>query len=276
LTYKILHAVGGGVVEVKLKRQTKGVNATMNHINQMLELCNRESWTRVGFGWEKSTLWKAIYWGFEVLKEREVEAQALKDNVNGTGTDVTENTDADGAYETEEDVSPYVAISKTEKFQWACYILNWMDDNEEFHYYEKSGNVLWRHRPDVAEEVEKFLLKPFSKAEKKLMVDAFGEKHAENWAKQAEKERTANFERYGSELVDLIRDSRSGGWTDLDHTDSETDWNWSAFGEDVGKTLSAKVAFAQEKLNKDHGYTQPWVISIGGNLAMLEKACITN
>ena len=245
----------------------------MKHINDMLGLFDRDGWTRVGFGWEKSTLWKAMYWGFEVLKERDAEAQALKDNVNGTGTDVTENTDADGAYETEEDVSPYVAISKTEKFQWSCYILNWMDDNEEFHYYEKSGNVCWRHRPDVAEEVEKFLLKPFSEAENRLMVEALGEQYAANWASIAEKERTATFERYGEELVDLIRDSRSGGWTDLDHTDSETDWNWSAFGEDVAKTLAVKIAGAMEYLPKKYGYTTPWVISTCGNLAMIEKVC---
>ena len=75
------------------------------------------------------------------------------------------------------------------------------------------------------------------------------------------------------ELVDLIRDSRSGGWTDLDHTDSETDWNWSAFGEDVAKTLAVKVAGAMEYLPKKYGYTTPWVISTCGNLAMIEKVC---
>ena len=242
----------------------------MKHINDMLGLFDRDCWTRVGFGWEKSTLWKAMYWGFEVLKERDAEAQALKDNVNGTGTDVTENTDADGAYETEEDVSPYVAISKIERFHWACYILNWMDDSTEFHAYIKNGNECFRHRPNVAEEVEKFLLKPFSEAENRLMVEALGEQYASNWAKIAEKERIAIFERYGEELADMISDTRSGGWLD---SETETDWNWSAFGEDVAKTLAVKVAGAMEYLPKKYGYTTPWVISTCGNLAMIEKVC---
>ena len=240
----------------------------MKHINDMLGLFDRDCWTRVGFGWEKSTLWKAMYWGFEVLKEREAEAQALKDNVNGTGTDVTENTDADGAYETEEDVSPYVAISKTEKFQWACYILNWMDDNTEFHSYIKNGNECFRHRPNVAEEVEKFLLKPFSEAENRLMVEALGEQYAANWASIAEKERTATFERYGSELVQLINDERNFGFPC-----TFEEWNCSAFGEDVAKTLAVKIAGAMEYLPKKYGYTTPWVISTCGNLAMIEKVC---
>ena len=244
----------------------------MKHINDMLGLFDRDCWTRVGFGWEKSTLWKAMYWGFEVLKERDAEAQALKDNVNGTGTDVTENTDADGAYETEEDVSPYVAISKTEKFHWACYILNWMDDNTEFHSYIKNGNECFRHRPSVTEEVEKFLLKPFSEAENRLMVEALGEQYASNWAKIAEKERKATFERYGSELVDMILDNIDDS-ADIAQALSDNDWNWTAFGEDVAKTLAVKIAGAMEYLPKKYGYTTPWVISTCGNLAMIEKVC---
>ena len=146
-----------------------------------------------------------------------------------------------------------------------------MDDNEEFHSYIKDGKECFRHRPDVAEEVEKFLLKPFSEAENRLMVEALGEKYAANWASIAEKERKADFERYGSELEDMISDARSCGWYG-----SETDWNWSAFAEDVAKTLAVKVSGAMENLPKKYGYTTPWVISTCGNLAMIEKVCAVN
>lgn len=245
----------------------------MLHLTSILDEVTEDSWKSIGWGFENSTVWKAVYWGLQVLKERDAAAEALKDNVNGTGKDVSDSTDGDGAYETEEDVSPYVYTPACEKFHRACYILNWMDRQEEFHVYSKDGEQKLRRRPDVTEIVEKSLLQPFSKAETRELELHLGKKFAEAWAKQAEKERTATFELYGEELIALIKDQRESMIPEMVH---KLDWNWSEFAEDVAKTLVAKVADKMESLPERFGYTTPWVRTACYYLKRIEDVCAVN
>ena len=240
----------------------------MHTILNILRFVDRDVWTRIGGSFERSQLWLAMYHGCEILKAADAEAQALKDNVNGTGKDVSEDTEGDGHYQTEEDVSPYVVISHQEKFQWACHLLRWMDDNEEFHTYKKAGQVLRRHRPDVEETDESFLRKTISEAQRKEMTQALGEKYAENWFKQADVEGSEQFERYGAELVELIAEERSSHGNDTD-----LDWNWSAFADDLSERLQKPLERQLDAIPEKYGYTTPWVISIVAKLTLLQRAC---
>jgi len=242
----------------------------MSHVNVILGLFDRECWTRVGFAWEKSTIWKAMYWGLQVLEANEADVQALKDNVNGTGTDVSEKVDSEEHYETEENVSPYSRISNEEKFHWACYILCWMDDQEEFHTYIRDSKECYRHRPDVSDEVEKFLKQPLSEAKRRMMDDALGEKYAANWAVKAEEESNAKFERYGEDLIALINDERERLDAYLSYNE---DWDWTAFAVDVSRSLAKPLQQQIETLPEKYSYTAPWVIQQVASLTMIQKAC---
>ena len=260
----------------------------MHIMHIILSLIDDEVWKKIGGSFEYSQTWLAIVHGFAVLEEEDAEAQRMKNNVDGTGYDVPEedgkiNEDGERVYtwrpfehyETEENTSPYINISHAEKFQRACYLLRWMDENEEFHFYMKGNEKVQRHRPSVDEEVEKFLKAELSEKEREDMIEQFGQGYADNWFAEISKEGNAKFERYGKELVQLIHNERC---TNLN--DKGGDWNMSDFAEDTAGRLIPKIELlvAGDKtknipsLPEKYGHTTPWVRRVVWKLIQLEKA----
>ena len=252
----------------------------MNKLLIILSLIDDDVWKKVGGWMERSQLWLAMYHGCEVLKEADAMAERIKGSVEGKGYDCPTEPQKGEVYDTGENTSPYVIIPHTEKFQRACYILDWMDRNPEFHTYQKGGVTVQRYRPSIDEEVEKFLKTDPSKKEHDEMVEELGEVYAERWMAEIAKENGAEFERYGKELIDYIK---------VEKADCNfkrmcvPDFNHSDWVEDFATRLLPKVEvlIAGDHLRKipslpeKYGYATGWVRTLMWKLTKLEKALST-
>ena len=257
----------------------------MHTIQIILNLIDDDVWKKIGGSFERSQTWLAMYHGLEVLKENQAEAERVKNSVDGTGYDCPAEPVDGEHYDTGEDTSPYVNISHAEKFQWACFILKWMDSNPEFHCYMKGSEKVQRYRPNMEEEVEKFLKGNISEEEKEKMLEEFGEVYAERWMAEISKEKNADFERYGSELIDYINTECSMTSFEesvrLSYIDKHVcDWNMSEFAEDLAPRLLPKLRtlIAGDPVRKiqsipeKYGYSTHWVRPLIWKLTQLEKA----
>ena len=241
----------------------------MNTLNMILSLIDADVWKTKGIGgrFERSQLWLAMHHGKKVLEEADAMAERIKCNVEGTGYDVPEKVGDNEYYETEENVSPYTNIPHTEKFQWACYLLRWMDENPEFHFYMKGSEKVQRYRPNVEEEVAKFLKGDLSEKEIADMDDEMGSVFAERWLAEAKKEQNADYERYGAELIDYINTERCTG-----PLDREVDWDCTAFVEDTAKRLLPLIQEQIVLIPDTYGYSPSWVRTKVWKLMQVEKA----
>jgi len=257
----------------------------MNTLLMILSLIDDDVWKTKGIGgtFERSQLWLAMHHGKKVLEEADAMAERMKNNVDGTGYDVPEkdgkiNEDGERVYtwrpfaehyETEENTSPYINISHTEKFQWACFLLRWMDENEEFHFYMKGNEKVQRYRPSVEEEVAKFLKGDLSEKEIADMDDNLGSEFAERWLAEAKKEQNADYERYGSELIDYINNERC-----TSPTESPVDWNTTVLLEDTARRLLPLIQRQIVLIPDTYGHLPKWVRTRVWKLMQVEKALI--
>ena len=241
----------------------------MNTLLTILGLIDSEVWKTKGIGgrFERSQLWLAMYHGKEVLVEADAMAERIKNSVDGTGYDVPEKVGDNEYYDTEENTSPYDVIPHTEKFQWACYLLRWMDENPEFHFYMKGNEKVQRYRPLIDEEVAKFLKGDLSEKEIADMDDQMGSVFAERWLAEAKKEQNADYERYGAELIDYINTERCTG-----PLDREVDWDCTAFVEDTAKRLLPLIQEQIVLIPDTYGYSPSWVRTKVWKLMQVEKA----
>ena len=241
----------------------------MNTLNMILSLIDPDVWKTKGIGgrFERSQLWLAMYHGKEVLVEADAMAERIKNSVDGTGYDVPEKAGDNEYYDTEENTSPYDVIPHTEKFQWACFLLRWMDENEEFHFYMKGPKKVQRYRPSVEEEVAKFLKGDLSEKEIADMDDEMGSVFAERWLAEAKKEQNADYERYGAELIDYINNERY-----TSPTESPVDWNTTAFLEDTARRVLPLIQEQIVLIPDTYGYSPSWVRTKVWKLMQVEKA----
>ena len=243
----------------------------MKTLLMILSLIDDEVWKTKGVGgtFERSQLWLAMYHGKKVLEEADAMAERIKCNVDGTGYDVPEKAGDNEYYETEENTSPYINILHTEKFQWACFLLRWMDENPEFHFYMKGSEKVMRYRPNVEEEVAKFLKGDLSDKEIADMDDEMGSVFAERWLAEAKKEQNADYERYGSELIDYINNERC-----TSPTESPVDWNTTVLLEDTARRLLPLIQRQIVLIPDTYGHLPKWVRTRVWKLMQVEKALI--
>ena len=241
----------------------------MNTLLTILGLIDSEVWKTKGIGgrFERSQLWLAMYHGKEVLVEADAMAERIKNSVDGTGYDVPEKVGDNEYYDTEENTSPYDVIPHTEKFQWACFLLRWMDENPEFHFYMKGNEKVQRYRPLIDEEVAKFLKGDLSEKEIADMDDQMGSVFAERWLAEAKKEQNADYERYGAELIDYINTERC-----ISPTPSPVDWDCTAFVEDTARRLLPLIQEQIVSIPDTYGYSPSWVRTKVWKLMQVEKA----
>ena len=241
----------------------------MNTLLTILGLIDSEVWKTKGIGgrFERSQLWLAMYHGKEVLVEADAMAERIKNSVDGTGYDVPEKVGDNEYYDTEENTSPYDVIPNTEKFQWACFLLRWMDENPEFHFYMKGNEKVQRYRPLIDEEVAKFLKGDLSEKEIADMDDQMGSVFAERWLAEAKKEQNADYERYGAELIDYINTERC-----ISPTPSPVDWDCTAFVEDTARRLLPLIQEQIVSIPDTYGYSPSWVRTKVWKLMQVEKA----
>ena len=244
----------------------------MNTLNMILSLIDPDVWKTKGIGgrFERSQLWLAMYHGKEVLVEADAMAERIKNSVDGTGYDVPEKVGDNEYYDTEENTSPYDVIPNTEKFQWACFLLRWMDENPEFHFYMKGNEKVQRYRPLIDEEVAKFLKGDLSEKEIADMDDQMGSVFAERWLAEAKKEQNADYERYGVELIDYIINERSIVVPNGDIAHRE--WHTQAFLEDTARRLLPLIQEQIVSIPDTYGYSPSWVRTKVWKLMQVEKA----
>jgi len=243
----------------------------MNTLNMILSLIDADVWKTKGIGgrFERSQLWLAMHHGKKVLEEADAMAERINNSVHGTPNDPSVVLDVDKEVDPEYDTSPYTNIPHTEKFQWACYLLRWMDENPEFHFYMKGNEKVQRYRPNVEEEVAKFLKGDLSEKEIADMDDEMGSVFAERWLAEAKKEQNADYERYGAELIDYINTERCTG-----PLDREVDWDCTAFVEDTAKRLLPLIQEQIVLIPDTYGYSPSWVRTKVWKLMQVEKALI--
>ena len=241
----------------------------MNTLHMILSLIDADVWKTKGIGgrFERSQLWLAMYHGKEVLIEADAMAERIKNSVDGTGYDVPEKVGDNEYYDTEENTSPYDVIPHTEKFQWACFLLRWMDENPEFHFYMKGPKKVQRYRPSVEEEVAKFLKGDLSEKEIADMDDNLGSEFAERWLAEAKKEQNADYERYGAELIDYINNERC-----TSPTESPVDWNTTVLLEDTARRLLPLIQRQIVLIPDTYGHLPKWVRTRVWKLMQVEKA----
>ena len=243
----------------------------MNTLLTILGLIDSEVWKTKGVGgrFERSQLWLAMYHGKEVLVEADAMAERINNSVHGTPNDPSVVLDVDKEVDPEYDTSPYTNIPHTEKFQWACFLLRWMDENPEFHFYMKRNVYVPRYRPIVEEEVAKFLKGDLSEREIADMDNQMGSEFAERWLAEAKKEQNADYERYGAELIDYINTERCTG-----PLDRVVDWDCTAFVEDTAKRVLPLIQEQIVSIPDTYGYNKGWVRTKVWKLMQVEKALI--
>ena len=243
----------------------------MNTLLTILGLIDSEVWKTKGVGgrFERSQLWLAMHHGKKVLEEADAMAERINNSVHGKPNDPSVVLDVDKEVDPEYDTSPYTNIPHTEKFQWACFLLRWMDENPEFHFYMKGSEKVQRYRPSVEEEVAKFLKGDLSEKEIADMDDNLGSEFAERWLAEAKKEQNADYERYGSELIDYINNERC-----TSPTESPVDWNTTVLLEDTARRLLPLIQRQIVLIPDTYGHLPKWVRTRVWKLMQVEKALI--
>ena len=241
----------------------------MNTLLTILGLIDSEVWKTKGVGgrFERSQLWLAMHHGKKVLEEADAMAERMSNSVHGPPNAPSVVLDVDKEVDPEYDTSPYNNIPHTEKFQWACFLLRWMDENPEFHFYMKGPKKVQRYRPSVEEEVAKFLKGDLSEKEIADMDDQMGSVFAERWLTEAKKEQNADYERYGVELIDYINNERY-----TSPTESPVDWNTTAFLEDTARRVLPLIQEQIVLIPDTYGYSPSWVRTKVWKLMQVEKA----
>ena len=231
----------------------------MNTLLMILSLIDAEVWKTKGVGgpFERSQLWLAMHHGKEVLVEADAMAERISNSVHGTPNDPSVALDEDKEVDTDYDTSPYDVIPHTEKFQWACFLLRWMDENPEFHFYMKGPKKVMRYRPNVEEEVAKFLKGDLSEQEIADMDSQMGSVFAERWLAEAKKEQNADYERYGVELIDYINNERSIVVPNGDI--AQAGWNTTVLLEDTARRVLPLIQAQIIGIPDTYGYSPSWV-----------------
>ena len=244
----------------------------MNTLLTILGLIDSEVWKTKGVGgrFERSQLWLAMHHGKKVLEEADAMAERMSNSVHGTPNDPSVVLDEDKEVDPEYDASPYDVIPHTEKFQWACFLLRWMDENPEFHFYMKGSEKVQRYRPLIDEEVAKFLKGDLSEKEIADMDDQMGSVFAERWLAEAKKEQNADYERYGVELIDYIINERNIVVPNGDIAHRE--WHTQAFLEDTARRLLPLIQEQIVLIPDTYGYSPSWVRTKVWKLMQVEKA----
>lgn len=257
----------------------------MHTIHTMLSCIDSEVWKYVGGKYERVVLGQCHWHGLNHLMDQDAEAYRLKQNVEGVGYDVPEKAEKTEYVQSDEDTSPYDNISTYEMFHRSCWLYRWINDNKDFHCYEQGGEKKFRFRPSVEEVVEGFMLKELSEEETEEMTSEMGERYAKNWAKEEGAERSADWERYGSELIDLIK-TTSLSFSDFDMSGDLLSnsplwrWNWANLAENVAAKLSPIVTphiielpdRRSKRTGKKFGYRAQWVRVAVWKLTQLDKA----